>query len=135
MGTKNNPGTFDCYENAHPDEPMFVLLGRDPIAPLLVRIWAQLRAKTRGVDAKVVEAHSCAKQMDVWQLDEAKKLAYEEVQNAYDTVLMLEREATSITVEELERLRADSAKLARLEGAGVDNWEGYDEAMRASDDE
>ncbi|HAW11807.1 MAG TPA: aspartate decarboxylase, partial [Chloroflexi bacterium] len=30
MGTKNNPGKFDCYDDAHPDEPMFVLLGRDP---------------------------------------------------------------------------------------------------------
>ena len=29
MGTKNNPGKFDCYEHAKPDEPMFVLLGRD----------------------------------------------------------------------------------------------------------
>lgn len=29
MGTKNNPGAFDCYANAEPDEPMFVLLARD----------------------------------------------------------------------------------------------------------
>lgn len=29
MGTKNNPGEFDCYANAAPDEPMFILLGRD----------------------------------------------------------------------------------------------------------
>ena len=28
MGTKNNPGRFDCYGNAEPDEPIFVLLGR-----------------------------------------------------------------------------------------------------------
>lgn len=33
MGTKNNPGAFDCYANAEPDEPMFVLLGRDKHAP------------------------------------------------------------------------------------------------------
>ena len=26
MGTKNNPGKFDCYANAKPDEPLFVLL-------------------------------------------------------------------------------------------------------------
>lgn len=37
MGTKNRPGTFDCYAAAGPDEPLFVLLGRDPVAPLLVR--------------------------------------------------------------------------------------------------
>ena len=33
MGTKNNPGQFDCYRNAEPDEPMFVLLARDERAP------------------------------------------------------------------------------------------------------
>lgn len=43
MGTKNNPGKFDCYENAKPDEPMFVLLARDPIAPFLVSIWSSVR--------------------------------------------------------------------------------------------
>lgn len=43
MGTKNNPGKFDCYENAEPDEPMFTLLGRDPVAPFLVSLWAKVR--------------------------------------------------------------------------------------------
>ena len=43
MGTKNNPGKFDCYEAAAPDEPMFILLARDPVAPYLVRIWASIR--------------------------------------------------------------------------------------------
>ena len=43
MGTKNNPGEFDCYANAQPDEPMFVLLGRDKHAPALVWLWAVLR--------------------------------------------------------------------------------------------
>ena len=44
MGTKNNPGSFDCYEAAHSDEPMFVLLARDPTAAPLVRIWASVRS-------------------------------------------------------------------------------------------
>lgn len=43
MGTKANPGRFDCYANAAPDEPMFVLLARDRLAPHLVSIWAKLR--------------------------------------------------------------------------------------------
>lgn len=43
MGTKNNPGKFDCYENAEPDEPMFVLLGRDRLAAHLVSIWSKVR--------------------------------------------------------------------------------------------
>jgi hypothetical protein len=44
MATKNNPGEFDCYANALPDEPMFVLLARDTSAPWLVEIWRHLRA-------------------------------------------------------------------------------------------
>jgi hypothetical protein len=64
MGTKNNPGTFDCYANAEPDEPMFVLLARDPAAPYLVRRWAGLRPSDR---AKVIEAMECADSMDAWR--------------------------------------------------------------------
>lgn len=63
MGTKSNPGTFDCYTNAEPDEPMFVLLGRDPQAPALVEAWATER-EANGEDLrKVDEARNCAKKM------------------------------------------------------------------------
>jgi hypothetical protein len=63
MGTKNNPGDFDCYANAEPDEPMFVLLGRDRHAPLLVRLWAELRHLEREDPAKLREALTCAEAM------------------------------------------------------------------------
>lgn len=65
MGTKNNPGEFDCYANAEPDEPMFVLLARDPLAPLLVEMWAMMRDITHG-DEKVAEAKVCAAKMRDW---------------------------------------------------------------------
>ncbi len=66
MGTKNNPGKFDCYANAHPDEPMFVLLGRDKIGGSLVRLWAAVREVFRDDPKKVAEAHQCAEAMDAW---------------------------------------------------------------------
>lgn len=44
MGTKIDPGKFDCYEKAEIDEPLFTLLARDPLAPHLVALWAQLRS-------------------------------------------------------------------------------------------
>lgn len=45
-------------------------------------------------------------------------------------------DTVTISRAELEKLRADSAMLAALEAAGVDNWEGYSEACRTvSDDE
>ncbi|MCX5516176.1 hypothetical protein C3941_19490 [Kaistia algarum] len=69
MGTKNNPSAFDCYHNAEPDEPMFILLARDPLAPGLVREWADQReavAVTARQFAKVSEARQCADAMEAW---------------------------------------------------------------------
>lgn len=53
MGTKLNPGNFDCYENAKPDEPMFILLARDAGAPALVEKWAQEKTLTRRVNREI----------------------------------------------------------------------------------
>lgn len=75
MGTKKNPGEFDCYEAAEDDEPMFVLLARDESAPDLVESWARLRklriAGERPDRAerdleKVNEALECAAAMRRW---------------------------------------------------------------------
>lgn len=66
MGTKNNPAKFDCYSNAHPDEPMFILLGRDRHAEILTRLWAILRAHDDDDEAKIDEAMTCADAMQKW---------------------------------------------------------------------
>lgn len=66
MGTKNNPGRYDCYANAHPDEPMFVLLGRDRFGASIVRLWAAVRETLRDDAQKVAEARTCADAMQVW---------------------------------------------------------------------
>lgn len=75
MGTKNNPGSYDCHAAAEPDEPMFVLLARDPIAPLLVRNWVHMRMQqiVQGIKpntpeqmAKISEALKCADEMDLF---------------------------------------------------------------------
>lgn len=69
MGTKNNPGKYDCYEKADPDEPLFVLLARDPLAPVLVELWATLRAQLAGNPSKVDEARACADAMRRWKVE------------------------------------------------------------------
>jgi hypothetical protein len=76
LGSRNNPGKWDCHANAHPDEPMFVLLGRDPSASLLVRLWAEVRAKQGEDPAMVQEARDCADAMEAWvrDLGKSKKL-------------------------------------------------------------
>lgn len=75
MGTKIRPGVYDCYRRALPDEPLFVLLGRDDSAPDQTRNWAhQLEQElSRGLrpasdHALVVEARSCAFAMERWRL-------------------------------------------------------------------
>lgn len=74
MGTKFNPGEYDCYEAADPDEPMFILLARDRDAPALVELWADVR-EGRGEDpAKVAEARQCAEDMRAFKaLRDAEK--------------------------------------------------------------
>jgi hypothetical protein len=89
MGTKENPGNYDCYAKAAPDEPIFTLRGKDPIAPYLVRIWTFTRAgdfvaaigllteaaKDNEVIArisanpydKLTEALQCASAMEHWR--------------------------------------------------------------------
>ncbi len=83
MGTKNEPGVFDCYEHAEPDEPMFVLLARDRTAPDVVREWALARRamlnqrgnETAMVDEvlteldQIAEALRCADAMEAWRAE------------------------------------------------------------------
>jgi hypothetical protein len=89
MGTKNNPGAYDCYARAEPDEPLFILLAHDPSAALLVMAWRCIRAgDIQGAQAcvrdavkglprskvlplnspKSQEAQACAQSMLEWQM-------------------------------------------------------------------
>lgn len=74
MSTKENPGVYDCYAAAEPDEPMFHLLGRDPTAPSLVRAWASHRilqiddGQRPSTDRlKAENAFNIADAMDLWR--------------------------------------------------------------------
>ena len=67
MGTKNNPGAFDCYEKAGPDGPMFVLLARDTNAWPLVDAWADMAEDYGAKPEKVAEARACADAMREWR--------------------------------------------------------------------
>lgn len=89
MGTKLNPGANDAWEKSEPDEPRFAFLGRDALAPGIIRLWCALiacdfnRAKDifallcataskrqyrPGKDSShVVEGRECANMMDMWR--------------------------------------------------------------------
>lgn len=90
MATKNNPGKYDCYGNAGPDEPIFTLRAKDPLAEFLVAAWAALKAGDTEAakklmddaaaahaesgkpllpyqDEKSIEAQQCASAMRSWR--------------------------------------------------------------------
>ena len=83
MGTKTDPGEFDCYGKAEPDEPLFTLRAKDPLAPVLVRLWCGLRAamaETAEDTSPARAAHEtrkrregleCARQMEEWRRSRA----------------------------------------------------------------
>lgn len=64
MGTKEKPGAYDCLTKAEPDEPIFVLLGRDPTAAFVVLEWALLREHLGQTSKEQIdEARECAGKM------------------------------------------------------------------------
>lgn len=68
MGTKNNPGMFDCLAKLAPDEPYFVLRAQDALAAELVELWA-LRAKAANCNNdKVLEAKHVSEEMLRWHI-------------------------------------------------------------------
>lgn len=80
MATKNNPGKFDCYENAEPDEPMFVLLARDVTAPKVIHDWIDRRRKagkdlTPEDEQQLTEAFQCARSMEKWRIERENERA------------------------------------------------------------
>jgi hypothetical protein len=90
MGTKAKPSAWDCYEHAEPDEPMFILLGRDKHAPALVWFWSVLRQLDGEDPVKVAEARQCGLEMIRWL-------------EAHDKKAMPARKAVAVlTARELE---------------------------------
>jgi hypothetical protein len=71
METKNAPNPNGCLAKAEPDEPMFILLARDPLAPALVEEWAQKRVMTcEATDANVAKVNGAletARAMREWR--------------------------------------------------------------------
>lgn len=72
MGTKLNPGRFDCYAKLQPHEPHFVLMGRDRQSGYLIREWADNYRRLNEAEgtytpdkkAKFEEAYKCADDCD-----------------------------------------------------------------------
>lgn len=91
MATKNNPGKFDCYAAAGNDEPIFILRANDPLAPVLVHMWALARRHEAGALSVVFqrlldrafaehercgekehEAFKCVREMEAFKLAQGR---------------------------------------------------------------
>lgn len=115
MATKNNPGPFDCYTWADPDEPMFVLLGRDKHAPALVWLWAVLGELDSESPEKIAEARQCAIEMIGWCYDHGGK-SVGVGQSALAAVLELIRCANMAAKEEWKNAPTDNDIVRRFFG-------------------
>lgn len=57
-----------CFNKARDDERLFVLLARDPAAPVAIRAWVAERCrigKNTLTDDQIVEALDCAARMEI----------------------------------------------------------------------
>lgn len=74
MGTKTNPSKYDCYAKLEPDEPYFVLMGRDPVAWATVLMWCAFRDLIFSDDKeKIEEAKRCSRAMFEYAVDQCGK--------------------------------------------------------------
>jgi hypothetical protein len=63
MATKHNSVTLG---KAQDDEPIFVLRAQDPLAPALVRRWADEAERAGCPAVKFIEARAVADAMEQW---------------------------------------------------------------------
>lgn len=111
MGTKRDPSQFDCYQNADPDEPLFVLLARDPLAPILVRLWADLRQQAAGNPSKVNEARYCAAAMEQWRILHRRTAIKETFDNEHDADIRGQELAEQRITLVVHRYPSDDGKI------------------------
>ena len=56
-----------CFAKAFEDEVLFVLRAKDPLAPKVVRFWAELAERSgKHEPEKCTEARECADRMEQW---------------------------------------------------------------------
>lgn len=84
ISTKEKPGAYDAFETAKPDEPIFTLQGGDPIAPLVIMVWAwKARQFARTLDnekeaTRLLTKASAAEEV-AWAMKDYQKGGAQEV--------------------------------------------------------
>lgn len=60
-----------CWNKARDNEPIFILLGRDPVSSGVIRAWIHQRIagkKNRAIDPQIMNAMECAAEMEAYYL-------------------------------------------------------------------
>ena len=72
-GSKAHPTEFDAYDEAEPDEPVFVLRANDPLAAGVVREWAErfMTVKAAGVGVAGMELRDLRKHQQALKIADA----------------------------------------------------------------
>jgi hypothetical protein len=63
---KSDEEKVGCFAKAAIDEPLFVLRAQDKLAPIVIRLWAELAAFHGAGLEKVHEAKRLAFEMEQW---------------------------------------------------------------------
>lgn len=56
-----------CLNKAAPDEPLFILRAKDPLAPQTILLWATMATSGQHEPAKIEEAQKIAAQMESYR--------------------------------------------------------------------
>lgn len=138
MGTKANPGRFDCYRAAEPNEPMMILLARDSQAALLTRRWAWGRQDLINRSLKpetdrpmVVEALECADKMDAWRAEyRPSAIPVEACSDGTDARIADLLEANNRLMERNREIEAQLAAANQINLMQNQAWLATDKALR-----
>lgn len=85
-GWSEDQGNHDCLAKRRPGEPMFILLGRDPDAHHLVRLWAKRRFIAGGDVEHCSQGVTTANRMQAYAGDPANRPASAPPADAYPPV-------------------------------------------------
>lgn len=71
---------YDCLAKLEPDEPCFVLIGRDRASAAVIKVWATLWLQEIGLGlrpeedrAQVSQALRIARDMEIWERDRRQR--------------------------------------------------------------
>jgi len=117
MSTKNTQSLDSCYNRADGDEPMFVLLGRDPCAAFTVLFWSKMRLLIEGPSDQISEAQTCAEQLRDWAIKLGKE---EKLTLSYDA---FRAACFEVAKKEIENHAGELQKLLQLYGIKCDRPE------------